>query len=141
MSLTYNPRSIPQIFTDLVNRLTDLLRKEAELARAEASEKISQAATALGLIVIGAVLLIPALVVLLEAGVATLDKAGFAPYWSALIAGGGALLIGIILMLIGVSQLKAERLVPRKTIEQLQQDASVAKQQMRSDHDPTQRAA
>ncbi len=83
MSLTYNPRSIPQIFTDLVNRLTDLLRKEAELARTEASEKISQAATALGLIVIGAVLLIPALVVLLEAGVATLDKAGFAPYWSA----------------------------------------------------------
>src|SRR6266511_2349879 len=76
--------------------------------------------------VIGAVLLIPALVVLLEAGVAALDKAGFAPYWSALIAGGGALLIGIILMLIGVSQLKAERLIARKAMGQLQHVGFVA---------------
>ena len=66
---------------------------------------------------------------------------GFAPYWSALIAGGAALLVGVVLMLIGISRLKAENLMPRKTIEQLQRDASAAKEQVRSSHDPTQRAA
>jgi len=141
MALAYDVRSIPQIFTDLVNQLTNLLRKEAELARTEVSEKVTQAVAGLALIVFGAVLLIPALVILLEAAVAALDRVGFAPYWSALIAGGGALLLGLILMLIGLSRLKAERLMPRKTIEQLQQDASVAKQQMRNDHGPRQRAA
>ena len=141
MALAHDARSIPQIFSDLINQLTTLLRKEAELARTEVSEKVGQATAGLALIVLGAVLLIPALVILLEAAVAALDRAGFAPYWSALIAGGGALLLGLILMLIGLSRLKAERLIPRKTIEQLQQDATVAKQQMRSDHGRTQRAA
>ena len=141
MAITYNPRSIPQIITDLVNRVTNLLTKEAELARTEMSEKISQAATGLAMVVIGAVLLIPALTVMLQAGVSALERAGFAPYWSALIAGGAALLIGVILMLIGISRLKAENLMPRKTIEQLQRDASAAKEQVRSSYDPTQRAA
>jgi Putative Actinobacterial Holin-X, holin superfamily III len=141
MPLADTPRSIPQIFNDVVNTLVTLFRKEAELARTEASEKLTTIASALALVVVGAVLLIPALVILLEAGVAALDRAGFAPYWSALIAGGGALLIGIILMVVGLKQLKAERLVPHRTIEQLQQDASVARQQMRGEHGGTQRAA
>jgi Putative Actinobacterial Holin-X, holin superfamily III len=142
MALAYDPRSIPQLFTDIVNQLTNLLRKESELARTEVSEKVSQATLGLAMVVFGAVLLIPALVVLLEAGVAALDRTGFAPYWSALIVGGGALLLGLIVMMIGLGRLKAERLMPRKTIEQLQQDASTVKQQMRNDHGRThQRAA
>ena len=141
MALAYDSRSIPQIFTDLVNQLTNLFRKEAELARTEVSEKIGQAIAGLAMIVFGAVLLIPALVILLEAAVAALNTAGFAPYWSALIAGGGAFLIGLILVFVGLGRLKAERLVPQKTIEQLQQDASVAKQQVRNNHAPTQQRA
>ena len=63
------------------------------------------------------------------------------PYWSALIVGGTALLIGIILFLIGMNQMKPKNLLPRKTINQLQRDVSVAKDQARIDDGDIQRAA
>ena len=65
-------RSIPEIFTDVINQFTMLLQKEGELARTEMSEKITQVAVGLGLIVGGSVLLTPALVILLQAGVSAL---------------------------------------------------------------------
>ena len=134
-------RPITDIFTDLIDQMMTLLRKEGELARTEVSEKVGQVAGGLALIVIGAVLLIPALVILLDAAVAALVENGLlAQPWSALAVGGAALLIGIILALVGMSRLKAERLVPNRTIHQLQRDLSVAKQQTRMGYDD-QRAA
>jgi uncharacterized membrane protein YqjE len=128
-------RSIPDVFRDLVSQLTTLLRKEAQLARAEVSEKIGQATTALVLLILGAVLLMPALVVLLNAVVAALIDSGMRVYWAAALVGGAALLIGLALLAIGIFRLKAKNLVPSKTIEQLQRDASAAKYQMRSNHE------
>jgi uncharacterized protein YacL len=133
-------RSIPTIFTDLVSQLASLLRAEGQLARVEMSEKITQVAVGLGLIVAGAVLLIPALVILMQAAVAALVDSGLKEPWSALIIGGAALLIGLILALVGSRRLKADQLVPNKTIHQLQRDVSVAKQQARQDYEK-QRAA
>jgi Putative Actinobacterial Holin-X, holin superfamily III len=134
-------RSFPEIFTDLFGQTTTLLSKEGQLARAEISEKMSQVAVGLALLVFGSVLLIPALVILLDAAVAALIRRGFEPPVAALIVGGSALALGVILALIGLSRLKAKRLMPTRTIEQWQQDAAVAKQQMRSDHEQVQRAA
>jgi hypothetical protein len=76
----------------------------------------------------------PALVVLLEAAVAALVDNGIAPYWAALIVGGACLLLGLILLLTGVSWLRAGRLVPGKTIYQLQRDAATARSQVRPDY-------
>jgi hypothetical protein len=134
-------RSIPDIFTDVLRQFTTLMRTEARLARAEIYEKIGSAATGLGLVVFGAVLLIPALVVLLEAAVAALQTYGLQSYWASLAVGGGVLIIGLILLAVGMSRLSVKRLVPEKTIEQIQQDATVAREQARSDHDRAQRAA
>jgi hypothetical protein len=134
MPVSTSTRSIPEILSSLLAQFTTLVRKEGELARTEMSEKVGQVAAGLVLVVAGAVLLIPALVVLLGAAVAALERAGLAPQWAALIVGGAALIIGLILLMIGVSRLKAGNLVPRKTINQLQEDASVAKQQARADH-------
>jgi protein-S-isoprenylcysteine O-methyltransferase Ste14 len=134
-------RSIPDIFTDVLRQFTTLMRTEARLARAEIYEKIGSAATGLGLVVFGAVLLIPALVVLLEAAVAALQTYGLQSYWPSLAVGGGVLIIGLILLAVGMSRLSVKRLVPEKTIEQIQQDATVAREQARSDHDRAQRAA
>jgi membrane protein implicated in regulation of membrane protease activity len=134
-------RSFPEIFTDLFNQTTTLLSKEGQLARAEMSEKMSQVAVGIALLLFGAVLLIPALVILLDAGVAALVRRGFEAPAAALIVGGSALALGVILALIGLSRLKAKRLRPTRTIDQLQQDAAVAKQQMRSDHEQIHRAA
>jgi membrane protein implicated in regulation of membrane protease activity len=126
---------VPSIVTDLLGQFTHLLRKEGELARTEMSEKITQMAVALGLLVAGAVLIMPALVVLLFAAVAALDQGGMSSATAALVVGGAVLLLGLILVMIGVSRLKARKLVPRKTIHQLQEDVSVAKRQVRSDNE------
>ena len=78
-------RSLPNIFSDIVDQLASLVRKEALLARVEVSEKITQVAVALGLILVGAVLLIPALVILLQAGVGGLVESGIKEAWAALL--------------------------------------------------------
>src|SRR5438067_5655538 len=133
-------RSMPEIFTDVINQFTTLLMKEGELARTEMSEKVTQVAVGLGLIVGGSVLLTPALVILLQASVSALitNNIVMEP-WAPLIVGGAVFLIGIILLLIGISRLKADALMPNKTIHQIQRDVSVAKQQVRENYE--QRAA
>lgn len=134
-------RSIPEIVTDLVGQFATLVRKEGRLARAELSENISQAAAGFRLVAAGAVLLIPALVILLQAGVAALaERNGISQPVAALTVGGVVLVLGLLLLLIGMSRLKPERIMPSKTISQLQQDASVARQQMRERHE-SERAA
>jgi len=140
MAFAQHNRSIADILRDVIMQVTSLLRKEAELARVELSENISRAALGLGLIVGGSVLLIPALVILLEAAVAALEQNGMRPAAAAGIIGGVALVLGFILIAIGVSRLRVKRLMPNKTIQQLQRDAATAKQQMRRDYE-TQRAA
>jgi len=139
-------RSLADIFTDVMTQLTMLLRKEGQLARTEMSEKITQVAVGLGLIVGGSVLLTPALVILLQAGVSALITSKIVDEpWAPLIVGGGVLVIGLILLLVGVSRLRAEALVPSRTIQQIQNDMRVARQQAREpqprDSDDQQRAA
>jgi hypothetical protein len=131
-----NQRNLPDIIRDLFIRLTTLIRKETQLARAEALEKVAGVGRGLGLIVGGAVLLIPALVILFQAAVAGLtDGYGLNTYWSALIVGGVALIVGLILLLIGTNRLRFENLMPNRTVHQLQQDATVVKEQVSRDND------
>jgi putative superfamily III holin-X len=134
-------RSIPDLFMDVVAQLATLLRKEGELARTEISEKVTQVATSLGLVVTGAVFAVAGLVILLQAAVAALaENAGLSQPLAALIVGGAALILGVILKAIAASRMKAERLVPHKTIHQLQRDIDVAKEQARTDHERQQAA-
>jgi hypothetical protein len=118
-------RPIPEIFTDLIGQVTTLVRKEGQLARAEISEKATRALTGMAMILLGSVLLIPALVILLQAAIMGLIENGTEPTIAALIVGGGALLIGMVLGLIGWSWVKPAALVPDKTIDQLKRDAQV----------------
>jgi uncharacterized membrane protein len=111
-----NTRPFPEIFSDLVQQLSLLVRKEAQLARAEVSDKASRALSGAGMMMIGAILLIPALVILLQAAMAALVENGMA-----------AFILGMILALVGWSLVKPASLVPDKTIDQLQQDAAVAR--------------
>jgi Putative Actinobacterial Holin-X, holin superfamily III len=141
MAASNHARSIPDIFTDVVNQFTILVRKEAQLARTEMSEKITDLAIGIGLLVGGSVLLIPALVILLQAAVTALVDARVAMIWAALIVGGAALAIGVLLLVVGAVRLRAARPVPSKTIEQLQRDAEVAKSQLRNGYGTTERTA
>ena len=141
MAVGSDPRSLTDIMAGVVHEFTNLVSKETRLARAEMSEKMNDLALALALLVGGAVLLIPAFVILLQAGVVALQIAEIQQVWATLIVGGAALAVGIVLVTIGIRWLKAARPIPTKTIEQLQQDAAVAKHQLRSDNGTTKRAA
>lgn len=120
-----NLRPLPDIVTDVFAQLTALVRKEGQLARAEISEKAGRALSGMAMIVLGAVLLIPALVILLQAAIAGLVESGLEPLPAALIVGGAALVLGMILGLVGWSWANPASLVPDKTIDQLKRDAAV----------------
>ncbi|HEX2138489.1 MAG TPA: phage holin family protein [Woeseiaceae bacterium] len=131
MTIAHNyQRTVPEIVSDVLSQVTRLFRKEMQLARTEVTEKVGRAVSGIVMLLIGAVLLIPALVILLMAGVAALVETGMEAHWASLIVGGATLLIGAILALVGMSRLKAENLAPTRTIEQLQRDAAVAREQV-----------
>ncbi len=136
MATSYRPRPVSEIVSDLYLQTTTLVRKEVQLARAETSENIATVGRALGMVVGGAILLIPALVILLQAGVAALvERNGLSTALSALIVGGVVLILGLILLLIGISRLKVDTMIPSRTVNQLQRDASVANQQVSDNHE------
>ncbi len=130
MANNYN-RSVPDIIADVLQQLTSLFRKEMQLARTEVSEKVGQAIGGVVMVLIGAVMLIPALVILLQAVAAAITElGGLESYWASAIVGGATLAIGVVLALIGVNRLKAENLTPKRTLEQFQRDAAIAREQV-----------
>jgi hypothetical protein len=134
-------RPVADIIGDLFSQTTTLFGKETQLMRAELSENVGRVGRGIGLLVAGAVLLIPALVILLQAATAALTQTmQLQSYWSALIVGGVTLLVGLILVLAGSGRLRAEELMPDRTVRQLRRDARVVKQQVGGDSD-IQRAA
>ena len=131
MAMSNDNRSVPELFTDLVTQLTTLFRKEIQLARTEVSEKVTVAASGIGFILGGAVLGIAALVMLLQAAVAWLGRAGVPEHWAYLIVGVVVAVIAYVLARSGMNSLNAEKLTPSKTVEQLQRDATTAREQVR----------
>lgn len=130
MSTDYG-RSVPELFTDLINQLSTLFRKEVQLARAEMGEKVSHATGALPTLLGGGALLFGALIILLQAAAALLVYFGIRPGWALLIVGVLAALVGWLLVRGGINRLKTSNLIPERTAEQLSRDAAVAKEQVR----------
>jgi hypothetical protein len=128
-------RTVPDILSDLVKEFTALFRTEIHLARAEVSEKISMVGLALALIVAGAALLMAALVLLLQAAIVGLIDQGFSAAAATLIVAGGTLVVGVLLLWYGLSRLKPRHLAPRRTVDQLQRDAAVARAQVHTGGD------
>jgi drug/metabolite transporter (DMT)-like permease len=124
-------RSVPALFSDLIENVTTLFRKEVQLAKTELSEKASQVGTASTSIGVGGVILLGALIMLLHAIVAWIAVAGLGPQWGYLIVAVVVGIIGYVALQKGISNLKAARLMPTRTVEQLQRDAAVAKEQVR----------
>lgn len=125
-------RPLGSLLGDLMGDLAELVSKEIQLAKAEIAEKVSQATTGAASLAVGGLVAFAGLLVLLDAAVygvaALLDGA---PLWvSALIVGVLVLGVGMALLLRGRSNLKAENLTPRRTVESLRQDAEMIKEQV-----------
>jgi hypothetical protein len=126
-----NGRSIPELVSEAFNQLAKLVSNEIDLAKAEMSEKVSQIGRAGAMIAAGAVIFMPALVIVLLAIAAALIDAGFSAPIAYLITGGGAGLIALALIGIGVSRLSGDAMKPTVTLDQLQRDKIAAKEIVR----------
>ena len=121
-------RSVSELFTDALSQFSKLMRNELQLARAEISMKVGQTTTAIGLLVGAAILSIPTLVLLLMSLAAWLVETGVRPSVAHLLAGLAGMVAVAILGGTGLNRLKTNSLVPKRTLDQLQQDATAARE-------------
>jgi uncharacterized membrane protein YqjE len=121
-------RSVSELFGDALGQLSKLMRNELQLARAEISMKLGQTSTAIGLLAGAAIFLIPTVVLLLMSLAAWLVETGMRPAMAQLLAGLAGLIVVAILGGLGLNRLKTNSLVPKRTLDQLQQDAAAARE-------------
>jgi hypothetical protein len=124
-------RPLTSLFADTVAELTNLFQTEIRLVRAEMNEKLSKVANSGVLIGAGAVVMLPAVFILLLAIVRWLAVAGLPEHWGLTLVGLVVAALGVVLLMKGINNLKGSALVPRRTIEQVRADISVAKEQVR----------
>jgi uncharacterized membrane protein YdjX (TVP38/TMEM64 family) len=124
-------RSLPGLIADLFSQSSTLFRKEIQLAKAELSEKLTQGIVGLGMMIGAAVLFISALNVLLAAAVTGLTEAGVQPWLASIIVGVIVAVIGYVMLNRGMAALQTSNLMPKKTADQLAQDAALLKEQAR----------
>ncbi|QBQ55755.1 phage holin family protein [Nitrosococcus wardiae] len=129
-------RSVTSLLSDLAREVTTLMRQELQLAKAEASEKVSQVEAGIGSLIAGGAVAFGGFLILLQFmvyGLADLLDEGYdiPQLWvSSLIVGLVVLLIGYFLLRKGQRDLKAKRLVPRRTAGSLRRDAELAKKEV-----------
>jgi predicted phage tail protein len=120
-------RSISQLLGEALGELSKLIQTEFAIARIEMSEKLASIAGAGKLIGAGAAIALASLVVILMAIAAALMRAGL-PDWAAdLCTGGVAAIVGVGLILAGLSRLSSRSLTPSTTLDELQRDRLAAK--------------
>jgi hypothetical protein len=124
-------RTMAGLFSELTREMSSLMRHEVALAKAEMAEKAHQAKTGVSSLAVGGMVVFASIIVLLFSAVYALAQV-LAPWLSALIVGVVALLIGVIMLQKGRSNLKAHNLVPQRTMETMREDKSFAKQHIRS---------
>jgi hypothetical protein len=129
MSPVQDERSLKGLFADLTSEITTLFRQEVALARSEISEDVTQVGNGVASMAIGGLVAFAGLIVFLQAFVIALARV--MPAWlAAFLVGGIVVAIGIVLLLKGRNNLKMRNLVPRRTIDSLQQDKQIAKEHM-----------
>lgn len=118
-----------QQLTQLTREVSTLLRKEVELARTETSEKVSQALNATMALTVGGAVAFAGLLLLLAALV--IGLAYVMPLWlSALLVGGTVAIIGGGMVAAGKEKLKAQNLMPERTIGTIKGDKQFVKEQL-----------
>ncbi len=123
-------RTVPDLLGDLLREATELFRTEGKLIRAEISDKVTQMQLAGGSLVAGAICLLVSLIVLSGALVVALGKI-MDPAWAALLVGVAIAVLGVVLLAAGKKSLEAVNLAPERSLDQLQKDSRMVKEQVR----------
>jgi hypothetical protein len=119
-------KGIADLAADVLRDIADLFRAELQLLHAEVTEKLTFTALSLCIIAAGALFLVVTVVLLLQAAIAELVAYGMS--WSAasLVVAGSTFILGGGLTWYGLSRLSLGRIVPSRTIDQLQKDVNIA---------------
>ena len=123
-------KPVSELISDALAQFSRLIRNEVALARAEVTGKARQVARGGAMLGIAAFVALPALGVLMLALAAFLHEQGFAWSLSYLITAVVGFVIAGILVMLGMNRLKAEALLPSRTINQLHRDAATMKEHM-----------
>jgi uncharacterized membrane protein YqjE len=126
---TQDDRSLGELFSELSRETTTLVRQEVELAKTELTHKASEVGKDVGFLAAGGMVLYAGFLTLVAMLVIALAQLGVTWWLSALIVGVVVLLVGAMLVRTGLAALREEGMVPKQTIETLQEDAQWAKNQ------------
>ena len=122
-------RSLGRLFADLAQDFGLLLRQEMALAKSEIFRKFGRMGLGAGLAAAAGLVALAGLLYLMAA--AMMGIAIVLPEWAAaLIVGGAAQLMAAELALVGRSRMRAEALLPERTINSLKDHAAWAKEQV-----------
>ena len=121
-------RPVSELISDALGQFSRLVRNEVALARAEVADKAKQVARGGAMLGVAAFVALPALFILMMALAAGLHETGLAWWLSYLVTAVAGVLVAGILAMVGINRLKAEALVPNRTINQLHRDAATMKE-------------
>jgi hypothetical protein len=121
-------KETPNLVVTAFRHFTALMQDEIALAKAEARQNASRAGVGLALIAVAAIVALTALDVLAAALVAWIAESGLDAGWAALIVGGAALIIAIVLALVGKSRLSTEALAPDRTARSIKADIETVRE-------------
>lgn len=123
-------KPVSELISDGLAQFSRLIRNEVALARAEVAGKAKQVARGGAMLGVAAFVALPALVILMLALAAFLHELGLAWSLSYLITAVVGFVVAGILAMLGMNRLKAEALLPNRTINQLHRDAAAMKEHM-----------
>ncbi len=122
-------RSLGDLFSELASETSTLVRQEVALAQVELTQKATKVGKNIGYLVVGGAVAYAALLALLTAliiGLGTLIGYGF----SALLVGVVVAVAAVILIMSALNTLKNTDLMPRQTVETVEEDAKWLKDQL-----------
>lgn len=118
------------ILSDILSGIGKLLQGELALARAEAARGLRGAAGGLAMLAAATVAGLVGLNVLAGAAVGVLVAAGLGQVWSPLIVGLGLCALAFGLALAGRAALRPGRILPRRSLHNLNRDVDTIKDTM-----------
>lgn len=120
-------RSIGELLKDITRDFAMLFREEVALAKAEIQQTFRTAVKDVAFVAAGGLVAYAGLLALIASAVLGLANV-IDPWLSALIIGGVVTLIGIVVLMRGLAEMKTLRPVPKRTVRNVQSDAETVKE-------------
>jgi Putative Actinobacterial Holin-X, holin superfamily III len=122
-------RPVAALISDLAAETSTLVRQKIALFKAELNEKLTRIGLGAGVLAAGGMIAFSGWLALVAAAIIGLSYV-LAPWLSALIIGVVVIALGAALVLFGKSRLKADALVPRRTLNSLREDEAWIRDQV-----------